>query len=491
VERGHLPQGPSYSQAGPSGTHGSSAEELGRAGAENPTSGRESESGLSKKATLCMIFDLCCDGSGSVCPCSSWGLFRIKNNPDAKKLYEKEIGTLPDKAVPGCKKYGHTDDEKRARRPALFGLLRHAKAKMGRVSIPEEDDDYEEEEEKRLLHERLFHYLESRQDPAALESQLHSNMAGERAQNKAEKRKLVEDGEQERKRREGVEQQLHREREHQREREKAHQRDMAERDEKHRRVMDDSNRNMQLLQDEFGKGVFDEALQVEKQTRKLEAEKRQALEQAEAEKRQALEQAEAQKQQLQMELNALKRGQKILQEKRRAELAETLMEVQQINRELEKKREVELKKREDELETKLARKEKECAQLMDDNEDWEIGLHLNGEMVAQNRALQTRQDALFFVGLCGLADGTAASGTTADGSAAGLRATRKLASDTLAEVWSLPHNTTITQVGEVVRRFLESSDVKLEAIQAGAARLNLSRSNKKQLIELIMEQIFK
>ena len=62
----------------------------------------------------------------------------------------------------------------------------------GRVPTEdEEDDDDEDEEVRRLLHKRLFLHLEGRQGKTAQMSQLQSNMAGERAQNKAEKRKLV------------------------------------------------------------------------------------------------------------------------------------------------------------------------------------------------------------------------------------------------------------------------------------------------------------
>ena len=65
---------------------------------------------------------------------------------------------------------------------------------MGAARNPaaEEDSDEDEDEEAiRLLHERLCQYLEGRLDPKDKMSQLQSNMAGERAQNKAEKRKLV------------------------------------------------------------------------------------------------------------------------------------------------------------------------------------------------------------------------------------------------------------------------------------------------------------
>ena len=65
---------------------------------------------------------------------------------------------------------------------------------MGAARNPaaEEDSDEDEDEEAiRLLHQHLFQYLEGRLDPRAQMSQLQSNMAGERAQNKADKRKLV------------------------------------------------------------------------------------------------------------------------------------------------------------------------------------------------------------------------------------------------------------------------------------------------------------
>ena len=65
---------------------------------------------------------------------------------------------------------------------------------MGAARNPaaEEDSDEDEDEEAiRLLHRHLFQYLEGRLDQGAQMSQLQSNMAGERAQNKADKRKLV------------------------------------------------------------------------------------------------------------------------------------------------------------------------------------------------------------------------------------------------------------------------------------------------------------
>ena len=69
-----------------------------------------------------------------------------------------------------------------------------------------------------------------------------------------------------------------------------HQRALDERDQKHQRFMSDSNSRMQLLHDDavatLGKGIFDESMQAQKLARKLEREKRQALEQAEVEKRQ-------------------------------------------------------------------------------------------------------------------------------------------------------------------------------------------------------------
>ena len=150
-------------------------------------------------------------------------------------MFEREIGPLPQKAVPGCKRYESTKDEQRGRRPALSGLKQHAQAmigyltstltltltlsltptltdptptpstgpnpspnlaqsKMGAARNPaagEDSDSDDEEKAIRLLHQHLFQYLEGRLDPRAQMSQLQSNMAGERAQNKAEKRKLV------------------------------------------------------------------------------------------------------------------------------------------------------------------------------------------------------------------------------------------------------------------------------------------------------------
>ena len=46
-------------------------------------------------------------------------------------MFEREIGDLPLKAVPGCKKYGPTNDEQRGGRPALSGLKQHAQAMIG------------------------------------------------------------------------------------------------------------------------------------------------------------------------------------------------------------------------------------------------------------------------------------------------------------------------------------------------------------------------
>ena len=58
---------------------------------------------------------------------------------------------------------------------------------MGAARNPaagEDSDSDEDEEAIRLLHQHLFQYLEGRLDPRAQMSQLQSNMAGERAQNK-------------------------------------------------------------------------------------------------------------------------------------------------------------------------------------------------------------------------------------------------------------------------------------------------------------------
>ena len=112
---------------------------------------------------------------------------------------------------------------------------------------------------------------------------------------------------------------------------------MDERDQKHQQVMDDSNRRLQAMRAQCSKEfetLIDEKLRTEKRARQLEAEKRQALEQAEAEKRQ-----------LRMELELAKDLQK--EEKQRL-----LTEVQETMQEIDQDREAHMR----ELETMLEKK---------------------------------------------------------------------------------------------------------------------------------------
>ena len=151
---------------------------------------------------------------------------------------------------------------------------------------------------------------------------------------------------------------------------------MDERDQKHQQVMDDSNRRLQAMRAQCSKEfetLIDEKLRVEKQARQLEAEKRQALEQAEAEKRQ-----------LRMELGLAKDLQK--QEKQRL-----LTEVQETMQEIDQDREAHMRK----LETMLGEKEKECESLKEDYETLEdetvkpLDLTIN--------RLHTKVDALYCI----------------------------------------------------------------------------------------------
>ena len=46
-------------------------------------------------------------------------------------MFEREIGSLPQKAVPGCKRYVPTNVERGGGQPALSGLKQHAQAMIG------------------------------------------------------------------------------------------------------------------------------------------------------------------------------------------------------------------------------------------------------------------------------------------------------------------------------------------------------------------------
>ena len=139
--------------------------------------------------------------------------------------------------------------------------------------------------------------------------------------------------------------------------------------------MDDSNLRLQAMRAQCSQEfetLFDEKLRTEKQARQLEAEKRQALEQAEAEKRQ-----------LRMELELAKDLQK--QEKQRL-----LTEVQETIQEIDQDREAHMR----ELEAMLEKKEKDCERLQDEYEIMDGGV--KASMTTIN-ALQTKVDALYCV----------------------------------------------------------------------------------------------
>ena len=122
--------------------------------------------------------------------------------------------------------------------------------------------------------------------------------------------------------------------------------------------------------------------------------------------------------------------------------------------------------------------QEKCRTLVDEKEDLE---DLTQPLLAQNRTLQTRLDALFFVGVC-VADGRQAGNS---------HELAEVGATTLSKIRLLPSTATLTQVGEVVRDFLESSHVKLDAIRAGALGLTLRAvGNKEQLVGLIMAQKF-
>ena len=122
--------------------------------------------------------------------------------------------------------------------------------------------------------------------------------------------------------------------------------------------------------------------------------------------------------------------------------------------------------------------QEKCRTLVDEKEDLE---DLTQPLLAQNRTLQTRLDALFFVGVC-VAGGRQAGNN---------HELAEVGATTLSKIRLLPPTATLTQVGEVVRDFLESSHVKLDAIRAGALGLTLRAvGNKEQLVGLIMAQKF-
>ena len=416
-ERGQPPQGPPHSQA--SGSQGSSA--------EDPVF-----------AQFCDEKDTC------VCIFSAIGLAWLKGNPKAAKIIEEAIGgTLPERVPDGCK--GSLKGGK-------AGLLAHAKAKKGGAQVRGKGDSSDSEDEDQAMLQKgheLFHaYLDRRISPRAQLAQAKRMMQGQHKEHSAQKQKLHETHHQR-------ERQLvqHHEQEKQQER-KEHQ----EAVEAERCKLESS---MQALEDEFGKGFYDNA----KQARKLE-------------------QVEAEKRLIQMELVITRRGLAEQEKQRKTELAAKLVEMQETNREVEQEREVQIKAsskwRVDELVAKLERKEEECTKLIDNNEDLE---DLSMTTVRQNDILQSKLDAFFLVSVC----------VTEFASDAKLA---KVGRDTIWKLRTARGETenAIKLMREAVRAFLEDPEVKIAHLKYIAASLTLDgrglAENPLAYIELIMRQKF-
>ena len=420
-ERGQPPQGPPHSQA--SGSQGSSAQEQ----PQDPVFAR-----------------FCDEKKTCVCIFSAIGLAWLKGDPTAAKIIEDAIGgTLPERVPDGCK--GSLKGGK-------AGLLAHAKAKKGGAQVRGKGDSSDSEDEDQAWLQKghaLFHaHLDRRISPRAQLAQANRMMQGQHKEHSAQKQKLQETHHQR-------ERQLvqHHEQEKQQER-KEHQ----EAVEAERCKLESS---MQALEDEFGKGFYDNA----KQARKLE-------------------QVEAEKRLIQMQLVITRRGLAEQEKQRKTELAAKLMEMQETNREVEQEREVQIKAsskwRVDELVAKLERKEEECTKLIDSNEDLE---DLSMTTVRQNDILQSKLDAFFLVSVC-LAE---------------FASEAKLAKVCQATIWKLrmAQGETEGAIGlmrEAVRAFLADPEVKIAHLKYIATSLTLDGrglgENTLAYIDLIMRQKF-
>lgn len=229
------------------------------------------------------------------------------------------------------------------------------------------------------------------------------------------------------------------------------------------------------------------------------------------------------------ELELTRDGLKGQEEKRKAAIAQLALELQRTNRDVVnwkreklenlkadheqetekarqrlKRKETQLKEKDHALqssEKQLQAAEKEKAQLqdtMEDLEDQEKYLTLGSDR------LQTKVDAMFLVGAC-VAGGTddrltslaateAAARSPARAEltkAAHDRELARLGTTTLSKLRLLPAATTNLEVGEMVRDFLERT--QLDAVKAGALSFAVrfdGGNTKKQLIQQIMKQKF-
>ena len=95
------------------------------------------EVAMNEAGTLNEIFDALCPPNGSViCPCSSYGLPKITENPRWEDIFVRECGGVPHKAVSGCQPHY----------PHRHALKDHAEKKK----IDEDDDNADESSEQVL-----------------------------------------------------------------------------------------------------------------------------------------------------------------------------------------------------------------------------------------------------------------------------------------------------------------------------------------------------
>ena len=371
-----------------------------------------------------------------------------KGKPSAAKIIEEAIGgTLPEKTPDGCK--GSLKGKE-------TGLLAHAAAKKVRAHARGKGDSSDSEDEDGAVIQKgheLFHaYLDRRISPAAQLAQAKKMMQGQHKEHSAKMQKVHEThhqreeaGLQERRQlllRHAKAQQEHREHE---EALKATHRELES--------------SVQRWEDEFGKGAYDYL----KQERKLQL-------------------VEEEKRKIRIELKVTRRYLEEQEKRRKEELAASLLEMQETNREVEQEKEAQIradsKRRLDEIETKLERKEKECEELSDEKDD----LHdLSKYSGLQNDILQSKNDAFFLVGIC-----VAEFASEAELAEVGKATLSKLRIQARGET-----QTARGVMRETVRAFLENPAVKLAHLKYIAASLTLgSQDSALAYIGLIMGQKF-
>ena len=129
---------------------------------------------MNEAGTLNEIFDALCPPNGSViCPCSSYGLPKITENPRWEDIFVRECGGVPHKAVSGCQPHY----------PHRHALKDHAEKKK----IDEDDDNADESSE---LHRHLYNYLCQAIPYADQNQQLKRQMKGQTDGYNKKKREL-------------------------------------------------------------------------------------------------------------------------------------------------------------------------------------------------------------------------------------------------------------------------------------------------------------